>query len=918
MEIMENLMKTVTVFLLSVSLFFGGFCAANSMETEFSRQGIRVSREGREYFFLYFQFAGQGEGGFPDKVEVADNLVKLQYPIGVTATLRADGNRLIYDLEKRGRAESFTQYLFLPKNSVIGGSYCFDGKKLGSLPPLSGPARLLDRRQAKHFTLALPDRNVEISFYDQSGGIFTGATEFHAGWNGNTGPAFQYTFKGFFDRKEVRRIILAIEEEQIGSGKAAVDRFGQPAGMDFPGKIKSEKDLRQDVLADKIYYAGLKPPEFSPFGGMRNGPKFPATGFFRLERTAGRDLLITPTGEPYFHLAVCGVGPCDDFTFVEGRRNLYEWLPPLDGEFATAYLERNPAHFSFYIANVIRKTGKPFDWDEWKGKQVGRLRKWGFNSSGAFAQPSRQMLEQNFPYTTTLPVAELPQLLPLIFDPFEPEIPRKLDDLFKNRLSSRADDPLLVGYFISNEQRYTDICRKLPQFKADKAAKRKLADFLRKRYPDIEEFNRRWKCSLRSFEELAATALPVETEEALADMQEFTAVFLEAYFRLVYKTFRKYDSNHLLLGARFLTAATRELESAVVICGKYTDVFSVNYYSPDIDVNYLERLHKLAGRPLMLSEWSFGSAEQGLSGGCVDVANETERGIAYRNYVEQSAALPYVIGNQWFAYLDQALTGRWFQKYNGENMNIGLLNVADRPFKTFLKAVMATNYRIYDVVMGKVPPYRKALFSKKNAAPKRMLIPRACPGMKIDCQYTGWPERPAMRIGAAELAVGTQKQEFSADFNFCWDDENLYVFAVVREPTPGINPFSGKELWRGDGLEFFFGPKSPEKTGILLFSDRQLIIGATPDTRSHWYNAVRQYPVETCYQRHPDRKGWTLEAAIPWEAIGVRPESGMTFRFDFAVDETDSIKKRLRQFVWSGDDRNSQFRTNWGTAVLVD
>ena len=438
--------------------------------------------------------------------------------------------------------------------------------------------------------------------------------------------------------------------------------------MEFPGKIKSDNDLKQDVIADKIYYASLNPPEFSSFGGMKNGPKFKATGFFRLERLGGRDILVTPTGEPYFHLAVCGVGPCDDFTFVEGRHNLYEWLPPVDGEFATAYLDRNPAHFSFYIANVIRKTGRPFDWNEWKGEQVIRLRKWGFNSSGAFAHPSPQMLKQNFPYTSMLPVAALPQLLPAIFDPFEPDMPRKIDDLFKNWLRNRVDDPLLVGYFISNEQRYTDICRKLPQFGAEKAAKRKLMEFLRERYPDIKTFNLRWKCSLNSFEEIASTALHVETEEALSDMQEFTAMFLEAYFSLVYQTFRKYDSNHLLLGARFLTAATRELESAVIICGKYTDIFSVNYYSPDIEVDYLERLHKLAGKPLMLSEWSFGSSEQGLSGGCVDVANETERGIAYRNYVEQSAALPYVIGNQWFAYLDQALTGRWFQKYNGDGM----------------------------------------------------------------------------------------------------------------------------------------------------------------------------------------------------------------------------------------------------------
>ena len=198
--------------------------------------------------------------------------------------------------------------------------------------------------------------------------------------------------------------------------------------------------------------------------------------------------------------------------------------------------------------------------------------------------------------------------------------------------------------------------------------------------------------------------LPVRTREAWADMEAYAAHFFDAYFKLVGETFRKYDPNHLLLGARFLVA-NANVESAVAACGKYCDVFSYNYYSRTIDPALLDRIHRLAGKPLLLSEWSFGTAEQGLAGGVVDVRNQVERGNAYRSYVEEAASLPYVIGSQWFSYVDQALTGRFFQHYNGECMNIGLVNVADRPFKEFLAEAMKTNYRIYDVMFGKVKPF---------------------------------------------------------------------------------------------------------------------------------------------------------------------------------------------------------------------
>jgi hypothetical protein len=80
-------------------------------------------------------------------------------------------------------------------------------------------------------------------------------------------------------------------------------------------------------------------------------------------------------------------------------------------------------------------------------------------------------------------------------------------------------------------------------------------------------------------------------------------------------------------------------------------------------------------------------------------------GLAYRNYVEQSATLGFIVGIEWFTLVNQATTGRWFSKYNGESYNTGLVSVADRPWKDMLAEVVETNHGIYNLLLGKRAPF---------------------------------------------------------------------------------------------------------------------------------------------------------------------------------------------------------------------
>lgn len=487
-----------------------------------------------------------------------------------------------------------------------------------------------------------------------------------------------------------------------------------------------------------------------------------------------------------------------------------------------------------------------------------------------------------------------------------------------SKLAADKDDPTVIGYFIANEQPYPDVARLVPGFDGKVAAKRELVGMLEKKYGSIDRFNAAWGLDAAGFDALNDLPLPVRTREAWADMEAYAAHFFDAYFKLVGETFRKYDPNHLLLGARFLVA-NANVESAVAACGKYCDVFSYNYYSRTIDPALLGRIHRLAGKPLLLSEWSFGTAEQGLAGGVVDVRNQVERGNAYRSYVEEAASLPYVIGSQWFSYVDQALTGRFFQHYNGECMNIGLVNVADRPFKEFLAEAMKTNYRIYDVMFGKVEPF---VWRPEGAvgerAAKSVQIPHAVSGTR----WTAFGSRgPAARRSASTAPASFRVRTTAASARISGSAGIGRTSICSRRSATRLRPGTagrGRISGRATASSSSSAPRSSTKGGPLLFSDRQVLISAGRPEGGIWIVNRPEQPAGARVVVTPNANGYALEAAIPWNALGIPPESGRKLRFDIGLDDGDDGPRRLRQFMWSGKAGNSAERTAWGSATLVD
>jgi hypothetical protein len=170
----------------------------------------------------------------------------------------------------------------------------------------------------------------------------------------------------------------------------------------------------------------------------------------------------------------------------------------------------------------------------------------------------------------------------------------------------------------------------------------------------------------------------------------------EKMLEAVNAAIRENDPNHLNLGIRFGGRPADE----VVRMARVFDVYSQNIYSHAPDVSSFDRIYQLTGRPIVIGEFHIGTPGRGLAAGLVQAANQAERGVAYRYYVERAASHPALIGTHWFQWLDQPPTGRM----DGENYNIGFVDVTDQPYRELVEAAIQTHKRLFNVHAGKVPP----------------------------------------------------------------------------------------------------------------------------------------------------------------------------------------------------------------------
>jgi hypothetical protein len=525
-----------------------------------------------------------------------------------------------------------------------------------------------------------------------------------------------------FLTKPARPRTLVFDNIRLAPGVSydkIVDPFGQYARAEWNGKLKSEAAFGTERTKEE---AELKAhpalADRDEFGGWSSGPQLETTGYFRTLQQDGKWWLVTPSGHLFFSLGLDAINTNEGGTVVQGREQMFEWLPAAGEPLAKYYGVSDWASpvgltikfaqgrtFQFYTANLERKYGA--DWfEKWKSITLQRLPAWGFNTIGNWSDPSLYEAKR-VPYTATLDVegkfAEVPSgtdYWKRMSDPFDPVFAVAADSSARKAAEQRRNDPWCIGYFVDNELSWGNMRDDKGRYglalgalslDATSPAKRAFVAQLQKRYASIQQLNAAWPSQFADWSALLDKPFQPSADFSAPmreDLGAFVKAFAEQYFRTVRDALKKYDPNHLYLGTRFAGYTQEGVEA----CAEFCDVLSFNIYRPRVEPAQWSFLGGL-DKPVIVGEFHMGALDRGMfHPGLVRTGDQEARAAMFTDYVRSVVDNPAFVGCHYFKYADEPLTGR---PGDGENYSIGFTTVVDGLYPEMIKAAKTVSGEMY-------------------------------------------------------------------------------------------------------------------------------------------------------------------------------------------------------------------------------
>lgn len=484
-----------------------------------------------------------------------------------------------------------------------------------------------------------------------------------------------------------------------------VDEFGQWNQKDWLGKVHNIKELTDNMAALELSVKEASfPDSWSRYGGWKS-LKFKSSGFFRVHHDGKRWWFVDPEGYAFLSAGVDCIGDNAD-GLVSGQEDLFAWLPPKDSMHQNAYRERGDNRMLNFLRVNMNRVYGPDARAKWEAITQGLLKQYRINtianwSDLEFARKIRHPYVLNmrdFPSTKVLLYRDFP-------DVFSEEY-RNNAVAFAGQLETYREDEYLIGYFLSNEPHWAfgDNNLAFEMFAVNTPSETRLEfiRFLEKKYKSIQSFNTAWRQNLASFDEINTLVMRDNPSDACwKDCNTFSGIMVDTYIQTVCSEVKKVDPNHLNLGLRYAWISSDLCYRA----GTWFDVFSINGYSYPGPPETGE-IARRSGKPVLIGEYHFGATDRGLpSTGIQGAENQQARGEAYRYYLEQGFARPEVIGIHYFQWMDQPVFGR----FDGENYNIGFLDICLRPYSELAGQAAASHEVMYGVATGEVKPFDRVI-----------------------------------------------------------------------------------------------------------------------------------------------------------------------------------------------------------------
>ncbi|MBI4587087.1 MAG: hypothetical protein HY717_24005 [Planctomycetes bacterium] len=414
---------------------------------------------------------------------------------------------------------------------------------------------------------------------------------------------------------------------------------------------------------------------------------------------------------------------------------------------------------------------------EWADSTLERLKRWGFTTIGAWSDAAALKLSKkmDLPYTVVLHLVASGAPW---WDMWDPVVIHDLEQTARSQIERFRNDPLLIGYFTDNELGWWNaaLLKAVLEQAPSGQTRRRLLSILR------ESYKNDWDLLKQDFEpDGAGSFAGLEQGGRLflrpggngrQTLKPFVAMVARRYYQLTREVIRKYDARALILGDRYQSFYYPEVAKEA---GQHLDIVSTNLNAAWNDGRfarfYLETLYALARKPILVTEHYLCAMEnrsgnQNSSADFPVVGSQKERARSYQNSTRALASSPHVVGLDWFQYYDEPKFGR----DDGENYNMGLVDIHDRPYEEITLASASLD-------LG-------ALHAKSDAgmADASSGVPPA-------------PMEPMRGTTARELMERWDRQRGFvpsasshplADLYACWGSEALYLGIYCIDPVePG-------------------------------------------------------------------------------------------------------------------------------------
>ena len=477
---------------------------------------------------------------------------------------------------------------------------------------------------------------------------------------------------------------------------------------------------------------------------------------------------------------------------------------------------------------------------DWSNVTLARLKSRGFTTIGGWSDYAglKRSAEMDMPYTIVLHLGSSSGAP--WWDMWDPKIIGVMEKAAHDQIMPVRDDPRLLGYYTDNELGWWNgpLFEMTLEQPDTSLQRRRLISLIR------SEYSNSWSRLTRDFTPVGAASFDSLSRKGklflkpasggIRIVKRFVSMIAERYYALVNQTVRKYDRRSLILGDRYQSFYYPEVARA---SKGMVDVVSTNLNPAWTDGSFprflLNTLHSITDQPLTIGEF-YMCATQNRSGnknspsGFPLVATQQERAVGFVGALSALEGTPFVVGADWFQYADEPAFGRG----DGENYNMGLVDINDSPYEEMIAAASAFNRDE----------------AHAHAAPQNISAFAAGVPQGPEAPLTAWrPQHAMLNWDRLRGFVPATTPNPLADLYICWTPDAIYLGVYAMDVLEqGL--YSDKRIPESDRPEWIVtagSARSPirirlgaERKPIIEGNDAKLEVVDTTGTESGVYHSA--------------------------------------------------------------------------------